>query len=64
MAQPPQLPATTADGECVFCAISAGRAPAAFVHEDLVSLPASAGTRMFELAHELAAVAAKVRAAR
>ncbi|MGK3207097.1 HIT family protein [Amycolatopsis sp. MEPSY49] len=34
MARPPALPATTADGECVFCAIFAGRAPAAFVHED------------------------------
>ncbi|WP_284748392.1 HIT family protein [Amycolatopsis sp. RTGN1] len=30
----PNLPATTPAGECVFCAISAGRAPAAFVHED------------------------------
>jgi histidine triad (HIT) family protein len=31
---PPHLPTTTPAGECVFCAISAGRAPAAFVHED------------------------------
>ncbi len=83
MAKPPPLPATTADGECVFCAISAGRAPAAFVHEDddfiaivdlrpvttghllvlprahhedLASLPAGLGARMFGIAHELAAV--------
>lgn len=34
MAKPPPLPATTPDGECVFCAIAGGRAPAAFVHED------------------------------
>lgn len=79
---PPFLPATTPDGECVFCAIAAGRAPAAFVHEDddwiaivdlrpvttghllvlprahhedLASLPAEAGARMFGIAQELAA---------
>ncbi|MFI5585561.1 HIT family protein [Amycolatopsis sp. NPDC051758] len=34
MAERPRLPATTSDGECIFCAISTGRAPAAFVHED------------------------------
>jgi diadenosine tetraphosphate (Ap4A) HIT family hydrolase len=34
MAKPPHLPATTSGGECIFCAISTGRAPAAFVHED------------------------------
>ncbi|WP_103349078.1 HIT family protein [Amycolatopsis sp. CA-128772] len=34
MAEPPRLPATTPAGECVFCAIASGRAPAAFVHED------------------------------
>ena len=34
MAGPPPLPETTSEGECVFCAIGAGRAPAAFVHED------------------------------
>ncbi|MEV4147505.1 HIT family protein [Amycolatopsis sp. NPDC049691] len=51
----PPLPATTADGECVFCAICAGRAPASFVHEDLAALPAGAGARMFGIAHELAA---------
>ncbi|MEV4052216.1 HIT family protein [Amycolatopsis sp. NPDC049688] len=34
MAEPPRLPATTPTGECVFCAIASGRAPAAFVHED------------------------------
>ncbi|MEU5258722.1 HIT domain-containing protein [Amycolatopsis sp. NPDC021455] len=34
MAGPPRLPETMSEGECVFCAIGAGRAPAAFVHED------------------------------
>jgi histidine triad (HIT) family protein len=34
MAKPPRLPATTPGGECVFCAIATGRAPASFVHED------------------------------
>jgi diadenosine tetraphosphate (Ap4A) HIT family hydrolase len=29
-----RMPATTAAGECVFCAIGTGQAPAAFVHED------------------------------
>ncbi|WP_410611843.1 HIT family protein [Amycolatopsis sp. lyj-109] len=28
------MPATTSTGECVFCAIGSGQAPAAFVHED------------------------------
>jgi histidine triad (HIT) family protein len=34
MAEPPHLPATTAGGRCIFCAIAAGQAPASFVHED------------------------------
>ncbi len=34
MAELRRLPATTATGECVFCAIGSGQAPAAFVHED------------------------------
>ena len=29
-----ELPTTTESGECVFCAIAAGRAPASVVHED------------------------------
>ncbi|RSD09128.1 HIT family protein [Amycolatopsis eburnea] len=34
MAELERLPATTDGGECIFCAIATGRAPAAFVHED------------------------------
>lgn len=34
MAEPPRLPTTTSGGECVFCAIATGRAPASVVHED------------------------------
>lgn len=34
MAEPQRLPAITSGGECVFCAIGTGRAPAALVHED------------------------------
>jgi diadenosine tetraphosphate (Ap4A) HIT family hydrolase len=34
MTKPPHLPATTPGGECVFCAIATGRAPATLVHED------------------------------
>lgn len=33
MSERPELPATV-DGECVFCAIVAGRSPASLVHED------------------------------
>ena len=82
MADLRRMPATTSTGECVFCAIGSGQAPAAFVHEDdefvaivdlrpvttghllvlprahhedLASLPSSAGTRMFAIAQELAA---------
>ncbi|MEU4526326.1 HIT family protein [Amycolatopsis sp. NPDC024027] len=34
MAELRRMPATTSTGECVFCAIGSGQAPAAFVHED------------------------------
>lgn len=34
MAELRRMPATTSTGECVFCAIGTGQAPAAFVHED------------------------------
>ena len=34
MAELHRMPATTPTGECVFCAIGSGRAPAAFVYED------------------------------
>ncbi|GHG06332.1 MULTISPECIES: HIT family protein [Amycolatopsis] len=34
MAELRRLPVTTSTGECVFCAIGSGQAPAAFVHED------------------------------
>ncbi|WP_370962434.1 HIT family protein [Amycolatopsis sp. cg9] len=34
MAELKRMPTTTDGGECIFCAIATGRAPAAFVHED------------------------------
>ncbi|MGW3967240.1 HIT family protein [Amycolatopsis sp. NPDC005003] len=34
MAELRRMPSTTSTGECVFCAIGSGTAPAAFVHED------------------------------
>ncbi|RSM44661.1 HIT family protein [Amycolatopsis balhimycina DSM 5908] len=34
MAELHRMPPTTSGGECVFCAIGTGQAPAAFVHED------------------------------